>query len=271
MTVFVGRCCGCVRTDFCAGPSDTSAMVVLKGRGGRGTSGRTAPRLFGRRTAIAVERRLGLGDREPVQQPHERSEQKLASAVTWLSWTESPQTASLNSTCTPMTGVHAFFSAAGVPPAADIRYASPVAIPSTLRSPHPVVTATRDAAVGVSPAADGLKKIGREPRIAHLKVSREQLRRALLVLQGTLRAAQARGWEVVEDVLRPSGRDRDQSPWLRTPDPDLRVHLRAPNDSDRERRLGEAAFSWQSERPYPLPERPPAPVRPELRPKRHPF
>jgi hypothetical protein len=71
-------------------------------------------------------------------------------------------------------------------------------IPSTLRSPHRVVTATREAAVGLSPAADGRLEIGRIPGIAHLKVSREQLRRALVVLQGTLRGAGARGWEIVD-------------------------------------------------------------------------
>lgn len=72
---------------------------------------------------------------------------------------------------------------------------APLAIPTQLRKPHRFVTATERAATGVKPEADGRLHIAREG-VVTLTVSRTQLRRALLHLQGLFFAAEARGFEI---------------------------------------------------------------------------
>jgi hypothetical protein len=70
-------------------------------------------------------------------------------------------------------------------------------VPTDLRGAHPLVIATRDASAGQTPSDDGRLRVGPRPGVAHLVLSRSQLRRALLVLQGLLREALRRGWEVL--------------------------------------------------------------------------
>ncbi len=68
-----------------------------------------------------------------------------------------------------------------------------IPIPTELRRPHPLVTATQQAASGLKPRDDGRLEIGSKKGIAHLVVSREHLRRALLVLQAIAAEAVRRG------------------------------------------------------------------------------
>jgi hypothetical protein len=69
-----------------------------------------------------------------------------------------------------------------------------IAVPRDLRGAHPLVTATRNAAVGAHAGADGRIRIGPRRGIAHMEVSRPLVRRALLVLHGVTREARKRGW-----------------------------------------------------------------------------
>jgi hypothetical protein len=76
-------------------------------------------------------------------------------------------------------------------------------LPRDLPGAHPLVTATRDAAVGLRPGADGLLRIGPRRGVARVQVSRPLLCRAILILHGLTKEALRRGWEVVpypEDV-----------------------------------------------------------------------
>jgi hypothetical protein len=66
-------------------------------------------------------------------------------------------------------------------------------LPLDLRGAHPLVAATRDAAAGVRPDADGQLRIGPRRGIANMHVSRSVLRRALLILHGLTSAALMRG------------------------------------------------------------------------------
>lgn len=78
-------------------------------------------------------------------------------------------------------------------------------IPTQLRQTHPFVTTTRRAAQGVKPRDDGRLEIGPRPGIAHLVVSREQLRRALLVLHAVFNEAERRGHGIAASEKRGYG------------------------------------------------------------------
>jgi hypothetical protein len=56
-------------------------------------------------------------------------------------------------------------------------------VPEALRNPQRFVNATRDAYAGIKPDESGRLHLRRRAGIAHLKVSRDQLRRSLLILQ----------------------------------------------------------------------------------------
>jgi hypothetical protein len=71
-----------------------------------------------------------------------------------------------------------------------------VEVPSALRRPHPYVTATRKSATGLRARDDGRLEIGPKSGVAHLLVSREQLHRALLVLQAVFTEARRCGYEI---------------------------------------------------------------------------
>jgi hypothetical protein len=77
------------------------------------------------------------------------------------------------------------------------RPAPKISVPSTLRGAHRFVLATQDAAVGLEPGGDGRIQIGPRPGVAYTVVARANLNRALRVLQGVLREATRRGWDVV--------------------------------------------------------------------------
>jgi hypothetical protein len=74
-----------------------------------------------------------------------------------------------------------------------------VSISERLRRPHRFVAATKDAAVGVKADEDGRLRIGGTPGVVYLRVSREQLRRALLILDGLFKELERRGHTVVEE------------------------------------------------------------------------
>jgi hypothetical protein len=71
-----------------------------------------------------------------------------------------------------------------------------VPVPAELRRPHPFVSATREAVKGRKPDESGRLDIGRRPGVVYLHVSREQIRRALLIAQGLIAEAERRGWEI---------------------------------------------------------------------------
>jgi hypothetical protein len=73
---------------------------------------------------------------------------------------------------------------------------SSIGVPETLRRPHRFVAATREASVGVKSDESGRLDVGRRPGVVYLHVSREQLRRALLIAQAVVAEAERRGWEV---------------------------------------------------------------------------
>jgi hypothetical protein len=72
--------------------------------------------------------------------------------------------------------------------------AQPISVPSDLRRAHRFIVATRDAASGLRPDESGRLDIGRRPGVMYLHVSREQLRRALLVAQAVVAESERRGW-----------------------------------------------------------------------------
>lgn len=78
----------------------------------------------------------------------------------------------------------------------------PISVPESLRSLHAVVKRTRDAMEGAQLDDHGRLRI--EPRvgIARVLVSKDQLNRALRILQGVLTGAEAQGYSVVpaEDI-----------------------------------------------------------------------
>jgi hypothetical protein len=82
------------------------------------------------------------------------------------------------------------------------------AAPGDLRGAHPLLRATRDAAVGVRPGGDGCIRIGPRRGVAYMEVSRPQLRRAMLVLHGLTKEALSRGWELVPYPEDGDGRRR---------------------------------------------------------------
>jgi hypothetical protein len=75
-----------------------------------------------------------------------------------------------------------------------------IAVPTTLRGAHRFVTATRDAATGLTAASDGRIHVGPKPGVVHMVLSRPLLRRALLVVQGLLRETAKRDWEMIPHI-----------------------------------------------------------------------
>jgi hypothetical protein len=78
---------------------------------------------------------------------------------------------------------------------------SPMAEPTIpisveLRRPHPFITATRQAASGLRPLEDGRVSVGGKQGVIWMTVTREQLRRALLVAQAIFKEAERRGYSV---------------------------------------------------------------------------
>jgi hypothetical protein len=71
--------------------------------------------------------------------------------------------------------------------------ANAIVVREDLRSPHPLVKATRDVLEGKGPVESW--RIGRTPRL-DIDVSKEQRRRALRILDALVRAFEARGWKV---------------------------------------------------------------------------
>jgi hypothetical protein len=71
-----------------------------------------------------------------------------------------------------------------------------IPIPTELRRPHSSITATRQAASGQSPLEDGRISVGGKEGVIWMTVSREQLRRALLVAQAISKEAERRGYSV---------------------------------------------------------------------------
>lgn len=74
-----------------------------------------------------------------------------------------------------------------------------IAVPEALRRPHRIVTATRDAFAGVKADETGRLHLRARAGVAYLHVSRDQLRRALLILQAIVAEAERRGWEIKPD------------------------------------------------------------------------
>jgi hypothetical protein len=72
-----------------------------------------------------------------------------------------------------------------------------VKIPTTLRRPHPCVTATSRSVSRARRLDDGRLEIGGRPGVVRLVVSRARARSALLLLQGIFREAERRGWSVL--------------------------------------------------------------------------
>lgn len=73
--------------------------------------------------------------------------------------------------------------------------AATITIPTELRRPHRLVAATREATTGLTPREDGRLEVRPREGVAHLVVTREQLRRALLVLHAIAAEAQRRGFD----------------------------------------------------------------------------
>lgn len=71
-----------------------------------------------------------------------------------------------------------------------------IPVPEQLRRPHHFVARTRDAAKGQRPGADHRIDLGRRAGILRLLVARENVRRALLLLQSLVAEADRRGMEV---------------------------------------------------------------------------
>ena len=75
--------------------------------------------------------------------------------------------------------------------------AASVPVPTQLRRPHPFVVATRRLYEAVTPDDDGRMRPGPREGVAHLIVSKQALRKALLYLQAIFAEAERRGWQVV--------------------------------------------------------------------------
>jgi hypothetical protein len=71
-----------------------------------------------------------------------------------------------------------------------------IPIPTELRHPHRFVTATRHAASGRRPGEDGRLRIGGVEGVIWMAVTREQLRRALLIAQAIFKEAERSGYAV---------------------------------------------------------------------------
>ena len=71
-----------------------------------------------------------------------------------------------------------------------------IPIPTEFRRPHRFITATRKAASGRRPREDGRLRIGGAEGIVYMTVTREKLRRALLIAQAIFKEAERRGYAV---------------------------------------------------------------------------
>lgn len=71
----------------------------------------------------------------------------------------------------------------------------PVVVRDRLTKPHPLVTATQQAAVGAEPDETGRLILGRGGA-AKVKISRSALPRALRLLDARCKGAEERGWKV---------------------------------------------------------------------------
>jgi hypothetical protein len=71
-----------------------------------------------------------------------------------------------------------------------------VPVPAALRRPAAFIRATDNAAKGLKPDESGRLDIGRRAGVVYLHVSREQLRRALLIAHALITEAGRRGWDV---------------------------------------------------------------------------
>lgn len=71
-----------------------------------------------------------------------------------------------------------------------------IPIPTQLRRPHPFVTATREAAAKTQRNGDGRLSVGGKEGVIWMTVSRDQLRRALLVAQAIFDESQRRSYDV---------------------------------------------------------------------------
>jgi hypothetical protein len=69
-------------------------------------------------------------------------------------------------------------------------------IPTDLRRPHPLVVSTRNNYERARFEPDGRLRLRPKPGVVRLLVSKAELRRALLVLQGLFNEAERRGYEV---------------------------------------------------------------------------
>jgi hypothetical protein len=78
----------------------------------------------------------------------------------------------------------------------DVAVEARISIPTELRRPHRLVAATRDAAVRLKPREDGRLEVGPRKGVAHLVVTRGELRRALLVLHAIAAEAIGSGYEI---------------------------------------------------------------------------
>jgi hypothetical protein len=72
-----------------------------------------------------------------------------------------------------------------------------IAVPAQLRGAHQFVLATREAAAGLTPDMAGRLHVGPRPGVVYMVLSRQLVRRALLVVEGSLREAVKRGWQVI--------------------------------------------------------------------------
>lgn len=74
-----------------------------------------------------------------------------------------------------------------------------ITVPERLQRPHRLVAAARDTFAGAKPDEAGLRNVRPRAGVIYLRVSRQQLRRALLILAAILTEAERRGYEAVDD------------------------------------------------------------------------
>ncbi len=70
------------------------------------------------------------------------------------------------------------------------------AIAEDLRQAYPSIRATRSAARGLRPALDGRLVVGERPGVVRMVVSRDRLRRALVLAHSLITGAKRRGWSI---------------------------------------------------------------------------
>ena len=102
-------------------------------------------------------------------------------------------------------------------------------VPDNLRSPHPVVRTTRDAAKGLRPDDSGRISIGPRAGFIFLRVSRDQLHRSLRIANALLSESERRQFKTVMVE-----REYNMRPELRSVSESTNTGLRSanePNDS----------------------------------------